>query len=94
MASKGQQFKKYDLDFKLKVLQEYIAGTSSGYLSEKYNIPIGTIKSWYQISKKHGTLDIAKRGLPKGTKHKNYKERYEILKKYQDFLVKKGQEKK
>ncbi|MGE4320680.1 MAG: hypothetical protein AB7E61_04420 [Acholeplasmataceae bacterium] len=86
MASKGQRFKKYDLALKKKVLKEYNEGASQGYLSKKYDIPGGTIASWSQIEKRHGGLDVAKRGAPKGMKHKDYKERYEILKKYQDFL--------
>ena len=94
MASKGQQFKKYDLDFKKKVLKEYQEGYSAGYLSEKYSIPKGTIETWNRIAKKHGGLNVAKRGKPVGTKSKDYKERYEILKKFQDFLDKKGQEKR
>lgn len=86
MASKGQTFKRYDLAFKKQVLKEYKAGASQRYLSEKYNIPEGTIVSWSQIEKKYGGLDVAKKGAPKGSKKKDYKERYEILKKFQDFL--------
>lgn len=94
MASKGQKFKKYDLDIKLRVLQEYKEGYSDSYLSRKYSVPIGTIKTWSQIANKYGSLDQVKKGRPKGTKLKDYKERYEILKKFQGFLVKKGQEKR
>lgn len=94
MASKGQKFKKYDLDFKLRVLSEYKEGNGDSYLSRKYSVPIGTIKSWNQIARKYGSLDQVKKGRPKGTQLKDYKERYEILKKFQDFLVKKGQEKR
>jgi transposase len=94
MASKGQKFKKYELDFKLQVLKEYKEGYSEGYLTRKYLVPIGTIKTWSQISNKYGSLDQAKKGRPIGTKLKDYKERYEILKKFQDFLVTKGQKKK
>ncbi len=46
MASKGKTFKSYDLSFKQKVLNEYRTGISGGYLSQKYDIPLGTIKSW------------------------------------------------
>ena len=35
MASKGQKFKKYDLDFKYKVVEEKLKGKSYSYLSEK-----------------------------------------------------------
>ncbi len=94
MASKGQKFKKYDLDFKQKVLEEYKAGSTSNFLSSKYSIPKDTIITWISIEKKYGSLGSAKRGKPVGTRVKDYKERFEILKKFQDFLVKKGQEKR
>jgi hypothetical protein len=94
MASKGQTFKRYDLDLKLKVLDAYRAGKSAGYLSKMYNIPQGTIVTWDVIAKRDGALSIAKRGRPKGMKVKDYKERYDILKKFQDFLVKQEQKKR
>jgi hypothetical protein len=94
MASKGQKFNKYTLDFKLKVLEEYKSGSTSGYLSRKYAISVYTIKMWQHTEKKYGTLGVAKRGRPKGENTKDYKERYEILKKFQDFLDKKGQKKR
>ena len=94
MASKGQTFKRYDLAFKRKVLREYNEGASQGYLSKKYEIPEGTIVTWSQIEKEYGGLDVAKKGAPKGSKKKDYKERYEILKKFQDFLDNKEPKKK
>jgi len=94
MAKQGQQFKKYDLDFKKKVLQEYLKGYSSPYLAKKYNIPQKTIESWKKIQSKHGDLDVAKKGKPVGEKAQDYRERYEILKKYQDFLIKQEQKKR
>ena len=94
MAKKGQTFKKYDLAFKQLVLKERKAGYSISYLSEKQGIPQGTIISWAQIEKRHGGLDVVNQGRAKGTPMKDYKERYEILKKYQDFLDYKGSGKK
>lgn len=93
MASKGQKFIKYDLDFKLKVITEKQTGASYTELSKKYAIPEGTIMSWMRILEKNGALDIAQKGRPTD-KTMDYKERYEILKKFQDFLEKKGQKKK
>lgn len=86
MAKKGQTFRKYDLAFKKKVLKAYRSGYSQRYVSEKYDVPEGTIVSWSQIEKKYGGLDVVKKGAPKGSAKKDYKERYEILKKFQDFL--------
>lgn len=94
MAKKGQTFRRYELAFKQQVLQEYKQGFSYRYLAKKYDIPEGTIITWSQIEKKYGGLEIAKRGAPKGTHHKDYKERYEILKKFQDFLDNKGPKKR
>ena len=90
MASKGQKFQKYIQEEKEQILNEYLRGVSSTYLSKKYNIPKGTIKTWsmkvYHPEKYSGHGQ--KRGRPKEktfTKE-DWKERYEILKKYQAFL--------
>jgi len=93
MANKGQKFKKYDLDFKLKIIKEKRTGSSYSQLSNKYAIPEGTIMSWMKILQKNGALDLAQRGRPTD-KAIDYKERYEILKKFQDFLEKKELKKK
>ena len=82
MASKGQKFSKYSNDLKEKVLEEYYQGISSYYLAKKYGLPHGTISSWDQ-QVKHPKL--GKPGRPK-KEDIDYKERYEILKKYQAFL--------
>jgi transposase-like protein len=94
MAKKGQKFKSYDLEFKNKVLKEYQEGVSSGYLSRKYDIPKFTIFSWIKIKKKYGALGIVKKGRPAINQEKDYQERYEILKKFQDFLVSQEQKRK
>ena len=93
MASKDQKFNKYDLEFKLKIIKERNEGKSYRYLSEKYNIPQGTIKTWVHKIKQDGALGIKQKGRPKESET-NYKERYEILKKFQDFLVKETLNKK
>ena len=86
MAKKGQKFKKYSPELKEQILEEYKDGFSSRYLGKKYNIPYQTIDMWlYRI--KH-CLVGGKQGKHK-TKNltlEDYKERYEILKKYQAFL--------
>ena len=71
MASKGQKFKKYPFELKNKILKEYLDGLGGECsLAKKYGIPRETIKNWIT---KNLTLE-------------DYKERYEILKKYQAFL--------
>jgi hypothetical protein len=76
------------------VLKQYKEGKSSFLLARKYNIPRKTIESWKVIEERDGALDVKTKGRQKGTKLKDYKERYEILKKYQDFLVKQEQKKR
>lgn len=93
MAKKGQTFKHYDLDFKLKVIKEKQAGATYGYLSRKYNIPEGTITSWVYTLKQDGALEVRPRGQG-NKKDIDYKERYEILKKFQDFLATSERKKK
>ena len=92
MANKGQSFKRYSKVFKQKVLDEKILeGKSYTYLSSKYGIPEGTINTWVHQYRKHGDKVILKqRGRPKKEENINYKERYEILKKFQDYLEEVG----
>lgn len=95
MASKGQKFKKYDIKLRLKIVDEKLKkGKSYYYLAEKYGISGKTIETWVRIFKRDGGLDVKKRGRPLENEDKSYKERYEILKKYQDFLEEVEREKK
>ena len=92
MALKGQKFKNYDnsTNIKAAILEEYKLKRNIKELSERYNIPEGTIKTW--TSKlNHPELYLGhgqKRGKSKekDLTKEDYKERYEILKKYQAFL--------
>ena len=89
MASKGQKFNKYSGELKKEIMNKYLnnQGTINS-LSKEYNIKIKTVQNWiYKINKK---IDITidnkyKRGRRK-EENIDYKERYEILKKYQAFL--------
>ena len=71
------------------LLAKYIEGYSAKYLEEIYGISRKTIETWKQKvlhPEKH--MNIGKRGRPKekDLTKEDYKERYEILKKYQAFL--------
>lgn len=89
MAKKGQTFNKYSKELKEEIMNKYLnnKGTSN-YLSKEYNIPLKTVKTWvYKLNK---NIDITQDNNYKKGRRKedniNYKERYEILKKYQAFL--------
>ena len=90
MASKGQVFNKYTQEFKHKILEEKTKGIPYSQLSNKYNVSVGTLMTWYH---KFNRPDLypnqgQKKGKPKekNLTKEDYKERYEILKKYQVFL--------
>ena len=88
MASKGQKFNKYSDELKQKILDEYFSG-KAGFksLSEKYGIPLNTIRNWVDIVRyPHRHMRTGgKRGRAKDSEI-DWKQRYEILKKYQAFL--------
>ena len=91
MASKGQKFNKYSEEFKAEILEKLNKGFTSNYLAKEYNISRGTILTWMNKRRKQGDLknDIYhNRGRKKerNLSIEDYKERYEILKKYQAFL--------
>lgn len=82
--------KHFDNSFKEKVLKDYNSGSFGGYpqVAKKYNIDKSTLWHWIVKDRKQGSQinDIKnKRGRPKED-NINYKERYDILKKYQAFL--------
>ncbi len=82
--------KHYSDEFKNKIIQEYLSGNCGGSisLSKKYNISYHTIDTWIYKYKKQGNLenDINHTRGRKAEKEIDYKERYEILKKYQEFI--------
>ena len=87
MAKKGQKFRKIPLETKLetckKHFEHYIPETP---LSKEYNLPIGTIRYIFNNYKKEYGFERKKGCLKKAITLDDYKERYEILKKYQAFL--------
>ncbi len=93
MASKGQKFRSYSAELKEKILLEYFeGGCSSTYLSKIYGVPDKTIRNWVRKVKRNIDVKVDHRvgrsGRPKTNNLtlEDYKERYEILKKYQAFL--------
>ena len=93
MASKGQKFRGYSAELKQIILKEYFDEVETPTtLSLKYDVPLQTIKNWIAKTKHNIDVKVDHRtgnsGKPK-TKNltlEDYKERYEILKKYQAFL--------
>ena len=93
MARKGQKYNKYTPEFKKKILYEYY-NEGGGYksLGKKYSISWHTIEKWVKQSKNGIDVSIdhhkGRSGRPKSSNLtiEDYKERYEILKKYQAFL--------
>ncbi len=90
MASKGQKYKKYSPEFKEKILEEYFDGElCPKSLSNKYSVSIKTIWNWITKAKHNidvmvdHRLDHSGRPKTKNLTLEDYKERYEILKKYQ-----------
>ena len=82
--------KHYTIEFNEKVLKDYKSGKYGGYenVAKKYGLSPGTVWHWIEKDYKQGNQinDIEhKRGRPKET-NIDYKERYEILKKYQEFI--------
>ena len=93
MASKGQRFNRYSTELKKQILYEYSQGNGWRTLAKMHpDIPANTIHNWTSKRIKSIDITIDRRGGNSGRqKTKNltledYKERYEILKKYQAFL--------
>ena len=88
MASKGQKFKKYTVEFREYVVKRYLDGNgSSRSLGAEFGISKSTIETWIRAYKHKIPIGQQERG--KGRKKDSeidYKERYEILKKYQAFI--------
>ena len=88
MAKKGQKFKKYNDKFRNSVVNDYfnnLGGVRA--LAKKYDISYRTIQNW--VNKVNKGQSVSPNNHLKGRKKDDnidYKERYEILKKYQAFL--------
>ena len=82
--------KQYSEEFKAQVIREYYSGAHGGRrsLAKFYNLNPGTIWNWIAKKKRQGDLlnDINHRRGRQKEVNIDYKERYEILKKYQEFI--------
>ncbi len=92
MASKGQKFDSYTIEFKQKVIDEYKSGKYGGYfkVADHYSISRATLWNWIVKDRKQGNqindIDNKRGRYKRPITLEDYKERYEILKKYQAFL--------
>ena len=88
MASKGQKFLRHTDKEKNEIMQRHLKGESAYQLAKEYGISVSTIKTWKSKINHPEKISLRKRGRPteKGLTKDDYKERYEILKKYQAFL--------
>ena len=88
MAKKGQKFNKYSAEMRIEIVTKYLnAKGSARSLAKEHNISYKTVDNWiYQY--KHGHDLVSKNHLKGRRKESeiNYKEKYEILKKFQTFL--------
>lgn len=90
MASKGQKFIRYTDEERTEIVNKYLSG-KYGYqsLAKEYNISWKTVESMVRKYKKTGLTISIQKGRPKTKDNltkEDYKERYEIIKKYQAFL--------
>ena len=85
MTKKGLKHNKWDNNIVTIIKQELENGHSVRELARKYNLPRGTISNWQQ-KQRYPEKYKRKEKLPKPVTLEDYKERYEILKKYQAFL--------
>jgi len=88
MAKKGQKFSNYTQTEKNKYIEMYQNGTPSSYFERELGIPANTIRMW-QYKANHPELCTGKKRGQRKEKDltkEDYKQRYEILKKYRAFL--------
>lgn len=88
MAKKGQKFNSYTAEFKQKILNEWFNDFKPATLIARENgISIKTIETWIRKVKKPEEYPGLgnKKGRLKDSEI-DWKERYQILKKYQVFL--------
>ena len=92
MAKKGTIFSTYTIEFKDEVINAYKSGKYGGrdQVAKHYNISSSTIYNWIVKDRKQGNqindINNNKGHYKRPITLEDWKERYEILKKYQAFL--------
>ncbi len=89
MATKGQKFKTFTNEERTEIISKYISGKYSyASLTKEYNISWKTVESMVRKFKKTGLTIKDKKGRNNQSylTKEDWKERYEILKKYLVFL--------
>ncbi len=93
MAKKGQKFNKYTPEIKAEILKKHFEElVSLKSLAKEYGVSHKTIENWITKKNKGKDVLVDQRKFSSGRPKKNpdeidYKERYEILKKFQDFII-------
>lgn len=89
MAHKGQKQQPVDPTMKEYVVERHLTGgVSYGVLAKEYGIPYGTICTWVYQYRKRGEVPSNKKGRPGPREDNDYKEKYEIPKKFLVFCEK------
>ena len=89
MATKGQKFKTFTNEERTEIVSKYMSGKYSyTLLAKEYNISWKTVESMVRKFKKTGLTIKDKKGRNNQSylTKEDWKERYEILKKYLVFL--------
>ena len=89
MAKKGQKYKSFSNEERTEIINKYISGKYSyAILAKEYTASWKSIESMVRKYKQTGLTFKDKKGRNnnKDLTKEDYKERYEILKKYQAFL--------
>ena len=90
IAKKGQKFRKFSDEERTEIVGKYLSGNYSYHsLANEYRISWNTVRTMVKKYRNTGTTISEQKGRPKANADltkEDYKERYEILKKYQAFL--------
>ena len=89
MASKGQKFIRYTDEERAEIVDQYLSGQGSyKSIAKDRGISWKTVESMVRKYRNTGTTISKQKGRPKekDLTKEDWKERYEILKKYQAFL--------